>query len=277
MISKNGMVPRKRDRRIIRVFLLCMVLALAVIGNAHAYDRIVVLYAAASPVIKELGAGERVVGVTRTDRVFQDVTRVGSHLRPNIELLKALRPDLIVAGSRRAFPESFSRELGIDVFYFDPRTLDEILVKIRKLGKILDRSDEAERIARSLKGKLGSLEPLRYRPTVLYEISARPLKVAGNRSIITSIIERAGGVNPVKVEKKHVLISPEKVLEMAPDLYIYQVGPMNKNPEDPKKREFFHSLKSRVVRVDEYEFARPGLNAFDAVLELHRILKEVTR
>jgi iron complex transport system substrate-binding protein len=278
MISKaESLESGKRYRRISRIFLISLVLVFSVIGTGHAYERIVVLYAAASPVVKELGAGEKVVGVTRTDRAFMNATRVGSHLRPNIELLKVLKPDLIVAGSRRAFPESFSRELGVDVFYFDPRTLDEILMKIRKLGRILERPKKAEELIRRLDWKLEEVEPLSKRPTVMYEISARPLKVAGRRSIITSIIERAGGLNPVKVNKKHVLISPEKVLKTAPDLYIYQVGPMNKNPESPEKREYFHALKSRVVKVDEYEFARPGLNAFDAVLELNRILKEVER
>ncbi len=265
----------RRVGRFIFLQVLTLTLFFSFIGVSHAYNRIVVLYAAASPVLKELKAGDKVVGVTRTDRTFDNVTRVGSHLRPNIELLKALKPDLIVAGSKRAFPESFSKELKVDVFYFDPRTLDEILVKIKKLGDLLDRKKEATTLVHRLKEKLSEIKPLNKRPTVIYEISARPLKVAGSRSIITSIIERAGGINLVTVKKKHVLISPEKVIKLAPEIYIYQVGPMNKNPEHPKKREFFRSLKSRVIRVDEYEFARPGINAFDAVLELNRIFSEI--
>ncbi len=261
----------------IKIISQIFILALfsVIVNTCYAYDRLVVLYAAASPVLKELKVADKVVGVTRTDRTFNNVISVGSHLRPNIELLKALRPDLIIAGSKKAFPERVSRDLKVKIFYFDPRDLNEILLKIKELGELLDREKEALELIYKLKEKLSELKPLKKKPTVIYEISAKPLKVAGKHSIITSIIEHAGGVNLITVHKKHVLISPEKVIKLAPDIYIYQVGPMNKNPEYPKNREFFRSLKSRVIRVNEYEFARPGLNAFDAAVQLNKIFQEL--
>jgi len=261
----------------LKVFFSAVVVLALSAGNSSAYQRIVVLYAAASPVLKALGVSERIVGVTKTDHTFRGVTSVGSHLRPNIELLKALKPDLIVAGSKRAFPPEMSRRLKTEVFYFDPRTLEDILDRIESLGRMLGRQTQASALIEKLKEKLSQIKPLKHRPTVVYEISARPLKVAGSRSIITSIIEHAGGINLIKVKKKHVLISPEKVISLAPDFYIYQVGPMNKNPLEPEKRPYFGSLKSKVVRVDEYEFARPGINAFQAVVDLNRIFLEVQK
>ncbi len=263
---------------ILKRTLIVLVFAFSILsGSAFAYERVVVLYAAASPVLKELGVSDKVVGVTRTDHTFRGVTSVGSHLRPNMELLRALRPDLIVAGSKRAFPEEMSNRLNARVFYFDPRTLEEILQRIKSLGEILGAQQQAQALIDRLKEKLSEVRPLEDKPTVIYETSARPLKVAGSRSIITSIIEHAGGVNLIKVKKKHVLISPEKVVSLAPQFYIYQVGPMNKNPLAPEKRPYFGSLKSHVVKVDEYEFARPGINAFQAVIDLNRIFREVLK
>jgi len=264
-----------RALKMIAFFALVMLFSHTV--NAHAYQRIVVLYAAASPVLKALGVSERIVGVTKTDHTFSGVTPVGSHLRPNIELLKALKPDLIVAGSKRAFPVEMAKRLNTEVFYFDPRTLNDILNRIESLGRMLGSQAKAEALISNLKAKLSDVKPLSRKPTVIYEISGRPLKVAGKESIITSIIEHAGGENLIKVRKKHVLISPEKVISLAPDFYIYQVGPMNKNPIKPDKRPYFGSLRSRVVRVDEYEIARPGINAFLAVVDLNRIFLEVQK
>ncbi len=260
-----------------RIILMTMIALFLFAAQVFAFQRIVVLYAAASPVLKALGVSDRIVGVTKTDHTFSGVTSVGSHLRPNIELLKALKPDLIVAGSKRAFPKEMSKRLNTEVFYFDPRTLEDILDRIESLGRMLGRQAQAEALIKRLKAKLSEVRPLNRKPTVIYEISARPLKVAGKRSIITSIIEHAGGENLIKVRKKHVLISPEKVISLAPDFYIYQVGPMNKNPLEPGKRPYFGSLKSKVVRVDEYEFARPGINAFQAVVDLNRIFLEVEK
>ncbi len=241
--------------------------------TSHGYERIVVLYGAASPILKELGAGDRVVGVTRNDGVFSRALKVGSHLKPNIELIKALGPDLVVAGSKRAFPENLAGRIEADVFYYDPRSLEEILLKIEALGRLLGREDRAQALVRRLRDKVSSVAAPAKRPTVVYEISARSLRVAGQRSIITSIIEAAGGVNLVEVEKKHVLLSPEKVMDLSPDFYIYQVGPMNKNPEPPRERPYFRALTSKVVEVDEFEFARPGINAFEAVLDLNKIFR----
>jgi|Deesub1362B_J571_1020462.scaffolds.fasta_scaffold00010_7 iron complex transport system substrate-binding protein len=270
-------IKKHRTKTIMISKILIFVLSFIIVDICYAFERIVVLYAAASPVLEELGAADKIVGITRTDRTFNNVTSVGSHLRPNIELLKALRPDLIIAGSKKAFPDRLSRSLKSEVFYFDPRNLNEILFKIKKLGEMLNREKEASYLIRRLKERLSELKPLKIKPTVIYEISARPLKVAGKYSIITSIIEHAGGVNLITVHKKHVLISPEKVIKLAPDVYIYQTGPMNKNPEPPKNRNFFRSLKSRVIKVNEYEFARPGLNAFDATVKLNRIFQEIQR
>ncbi len=240
-----------------------------------AYERIVVLYAAASPILKELGVGDRVVGVTRTDGVFSSAIKVGSHLRPNIELIRVLKPDLIIAGSKRAFPEEMKEQLRAEIFRYDPHTLEQILDKINKLGSLLEKEREASGMVRRLRERLAQVVIPGKRPTVIYEISERSLRVAGRRSIITSIIEAAGGVNLIETDRKHVTISPERVLDVQPDFYIYQIGPMNKNPVPPAERPYFRSLRSIVVKVDEYEFARPGINAFDAVVDLNRIFLQI--
>lgn len=258
------------------ILRIIAVLSMFFIYTKHAsgYDRIVVLYGAVSPILKELGAGDKVVGVTRTDPVFKRVIKVGSHLKPNTELINALRPDLIIAGSKRAFPEDMEVKVRAEVFHYDPRSLEEILDKIIELGAIVGKAKEADRLTSSLRRMLSSVIMPSKRPTVIYEISARPLRVAGSRSIITSIIERAGGINLIRVQRRHVLISPEMVLKLNPDFYIYQIGPMNKNPEPPQKRGAFKRLQSRVISVDEFEFARPGINAFDAVLRLNKIFRK---
>ncbi len=244
-------------------------------GSALGYERIVVLYAPASSIIKALGAGDRVVGRTRTDRTFPEAVNVGSHLRPNIELIKALRPDLIIAGSRRAFPDEMAERFEATLFRYDPRTLEDIFNDVLVIGRLLGRQVRAEAIVKGLRDKLSHLVPLSYTPTVVYEVSAHPLKVAGQRSIVTEIINLAGGRNLINVKRKHVLLSPEQVLALRPDVYIYQEGPMNRSPEMPLSRAYFKGLKVKVLKVKELEFARPGLNVVEAILKLNRWFKSL--
>ncbi|RME64627.1 MAG: iron ABC transporter substrate-binding protein, partial [Nitrospirae bacterium] len=254
-----------------RFLLLLLVLVLP--SKGLCYERVVVLYAPASGIIKALGAGDKVVGRTRTDETFPKAVNVGSHLRPNIELIKALRPDLIVAGSKRAFPEELEKRLNTKVYRYDPRNIEDLLQCILDLGKLLDRQAKAESLVREFRERLTKLMPLKRPVRVIYEVSQSPLKVAGQRSIVTAIIEKAGGVNQVKVNRKHVIISPEEILKLNPDLYIYQEGPMNRNPIPPRERPYFSALKAKTLKVDEKEFARPGLNVIDAILRLNRLFK----
>ena len=263
----------KKFRLIVKMMLVGAALCLMAFSPAQAYERIVVLYPAVSPILIELGASDMIVGTTRSDHAVKNAVKVGSHLRPNIELLNALAPDLIIAGSRRAFPEEMEQRVKADIFYYNPATLDEILVKIEKIGAMLERKDKAEDLTAGLKKRLAEISPLPTEPSVIYEVMAEPLRVAGGKSIVTSIISAAGGKNLVSINKKHAVISTEKVLELEPDFYIYQVGPMNKNPAPPEERPFYKSLKSKIIRINELAFARPGINAFDAAVELNRIFQ----
>ncbi|WP_457756386.1 ABC transporter substrate-binding protein [Thermodesulfatator indicus] len=255
-----------------KCFLISLMFWWTFLGATQANAlRIVVLYPGASQIIKALGIEDEVVGVTRHDHFFPKATKVGSHLRPNLELIKALRLDVLIVGSKRAFPDELAGRFDAKVYRYDPRTLDEILKCIKDLGNILGREEKARQLIVKLSAKLTQVKPLPYQPKVIYEITSLPLKVAGQKSIVTDIIRAAGGINPVNVQKKHVLISPEKIIALSPDFYLYQEGPMNRNPVPPKERPYFKSLSAVVVKVPEIEFARPGLNSFDAVIKLNSL------
>jgi iron complex transport system substrate-binding protein len=244
------------------------------ISPASGYERVVVLYGAISPVLVELGVENLVVGSTKSDDIFLNTPKVGSHLKPNIELIKALKPDLILAGSIRAYPPALKEKIPVKTFYYDPGTLEDVLNKITELGQIFKKDKEAQAVVLKLKNKLTALRPLTKKVTVVYEVSQSPLKVAGKKSIIASIIEAAGGVNLIEIDKKHVLLSPEQVIALNPDYYIYQEGPMNKNPQPPLDRDYFKPLKSRILTVEEIEFARPGMNVFDAAVKLNKLFEK---
>lgn len=240
-------------------------------ATSLAATRIVVMSPAVSPILQQMGLASSVVGTTYNDELFPEATRVGSHLSPNIELIKALQPGLLIVGSERAFPNALAERFDTDLFRYDPRDLEEILASVRQLGERLDRRRETETMIDRARTKLSSVTPLSEPVSAVFEISQRPLKVAGQHNIVTSMIEAAGGRNLVTVEAKHVLLSPEKVLVLNPRVYIYQNGPMNKNPRHPRQRSVFTHLNSLVIEVDQLQFTRPGLNTFDAVLELHQV------
>lgn len=256
-------------------YLLGMILLGVILpSTGFSYQRIISLNTAATPILRELELSPMVVGVTYNDEAIPGKTTVGSHLSPNIELIKVLDPDLMIVGSKRAFPDRYRSKIDVKIFRYDPRSLDDILETIKKLGRLLGKVEQANRIVQTARTKLGRIHKTDLDRRIVFEISQRPLKVAGEQNIVTSLIKAAGGVNVIQNDLKHVLISAETVLLLKPDIYLYQNGPMNKNPVPPGERSFFRTLRSRVIEVDQLQFTRPGLNVFDAVLELNRLIIE---
>jgi len=253
---------------------LVVTLFLIINLNAYAYNRIVVLAPAAGDILKKLDVADRVVGVTKHMRGFKNAKKVGSHIRPNIEIISSLKPDLIIISSVRFFNKNLQNHIKAKIYKYNPYTLSQILSAIQQMGKMFNKEKRADELIVKLKAELKRVKKLKRKPKVVFEIMQIPYIVAGKRNIINDIIEKAGGINIVNVNKKHVRYSYEKVLAAKPEIYLYQVGPMNKNPVPPQKREYLKDLKAKFIKIDERSFSRPNTKSFDNVLKLNKIFME---
>ena len=249
--------------------LLLVLLLLSFTTESWCAERIVLLSPAAGDIIHKLNADDKVVGVTRNLEGFDKATKVGSHIRPNVEIIRSLSPDLLIISSNRFFSKEMAAAVGAEVYYYQPRTLEDIAVQIGKLAKRLNREGQGTELIAKQWRKLESLRPLKQRPRVVFEVTAMPLLVAGIRHIVADIIKRAGGELVPADKRKLVRYNTEAILARQPDIYIYQVGPMNKNPQPPSQRSCFSSLAARFLRVDELQFSRPNTTSFDNVVKLN--------
>jgi len=251
-------------------FLLTITLIL-LSYNAFSAERVVILAPAAGDIIHKLGAENKVVGITKNLEGFPAATEVGSHLKPNIEIIRSLRPDLIIAGSGKYFTDEIKAAIGVRTYIYDPNNLAEILLALRDMGKEFGKAEVADTVEKSLKTQISGLKKPACRINVFFEVSQIPLMSAGTDSIVSDIVTRAGGYMSVKESKKVFKTGIETVITGKPDIYIYQVGPMNKNPMPPQSRNEYRSLKAEYVRVDETEFSRANTNAFENVRFLNNL------
>lgn len=236
--------------------------------NAWAIERVVILAPAAADILYRLGAHDTVVGVTNSVAEFPEAVKVGTHLHPGIEKIALLRPTLIISSSK--FDPELASRMGAEHFLYEPGTLDEIIEDIRILGRKIDRGEEGERLAGSLERILHSLRLPENPPTVVYETRSTPLAIAKNKTVIKDILERAG--MRYAYPQSTGMVSAEYLLAYQPDYYMYQEGPMNKNPIPPHERNGWDRLASCVWKVDEFEFARANTRLFTTVSELNAIL-----
>lgn len=244
-------------------------------------QRIISLYGGLTEVLAALGLAPRVVARTQGDDGLKDIPTVGTHLQPNVEMILALRPELVVQGGvPKGLPALKRLEAeGIPVAMFAPRDFPGLFSVIQRLGVLTGQSQAAATLVRAMQEKLEEVARRvagQKPPRVFYEVRYHNLLAAGRGSIVNDIITRAGGENILKSPQKLAAFSLEALVQADPEVYIIQQGPMNRSPEDIYARPHFQELQAvnqgRVLVVEESLFSRPGPRSAEAVEQLARFL-----
>ncbi len=255
-----------------QVFLAAVLLLLGFAVTADAYERIVSL----SPQITEslylLDAGREVVAVTTYCRRPDEATfkeKIGSPLRPDIEKIVSLRPDLVL-GSREGNPPWIIerlRRLGLNVIYFErPHNLEGLLANFLQLSETVGARERGREIVAGVRRGLtahGQKEPYR----VLWEVEAEPLMAASSSSFANDIIRLAGGSNIIDSELSYPRINREEVLLKKPDVIVLMNMGYSVQAEMERWQKYLHG--TRFVVLDAYITGSPNPVTFlKAVREL---------
>lgn len=244
-------------------------------------QRIISLYGGLTEILKALGVGNRIVACTQGDGTIKGIPTVGTHLQPNVEMILALKPDLVVQGGVAKGIPAFKRleAAQVPVAMFAPHNFAGLFSTITRLGALTGKPEAADALNRSTQAKLADVAKRvagRPKPRVFFEVRELNLLAAGRGSLVNDIITRAGGENLVTSPQKLTLYSLEALIQANPDVYVIQKGPMNRSPDNIYNRPYFKELKAvkahRVMVVDESLYSRPGPRSAEAVEELARFL-----
>ena len=243
--------------------------------------RIISLYGGLTEILSALGVADRVVACIQGDETVKGVPTVGTHLQPNVEMILALKPDLVVQGGVAKGMAALTRleAAQVPVAMFAPRDFDGLFSAITRLGVLTGREEAAAVLTRSMEAKLADVAQRvanRPRPRVFFEVRELNLLAAGQGSLVNDIITRAGGENIVASPQKLTLYSLEALIQANPEVYLIQQGAMNRSPGDIYARPYFQELQAvkarRVLVVSESLYSRPGPRSAEAVEELARFL-----
>jgi iron complex transport system substrate-binding protein len=247
--------------------------------------RIVSLAPSITETVFVLGDGERLVGVTDYCDYPPEATRkprVGGISTPSLEAILALRPDLVVATSESNYAEHVERltSLGLPVYVIRPVDFETVLESIERVGEVLGRAAaararvaamrrDADALARAVAGAP--------RPRVLYVVWPNPLIAPGRGTLISELIERAGGESVTRAEPlPYPRLSLETVVERRPDRII--VGRHGQATVEELLRgwERLGSISAaregRVYGVDGDLVHRPGPRMVEALRALARVI-----
>lgn len=195
--------------------------------------RVVSLAPNLTEIVFALGAGERLVGVTRYDdfpEEVKNIPRVGGFIDPSIEAIAALRPDLVLCVRSPGGRERLSvlPRLGIPVAVLPDGGLDDLYQNIRTLGELLSRRASSIVLDAMLRLRVARVEsrarghaPLR----TLLVYGHRPLVVAGGASFPGELLRFAGGENVLSAEGPAFPAVPlEAIISFAPEVIIDASG-----------------------------------------------------
>lgn len=248
--------------------------------------RIIALYGAFNEMLAELEKADTIIARTKADTLPPSILSkpsIGTHMRPNPELVAGLRPDIVLQmGGRKKALESVHmlEQLGIPVAFFSITTFEELFSVIKRLGTLTNAEEQATAVCTSLKARLErvqqQLTTIEHKPSVFFEVRYPNLLGAGNASIVNDIITHAGGTNIMDATVKLVRINEEEVIKRNPEVYLIQQGAMNPNPQPMQNRAHFRTINAvknnRVYIIDESSYSRPGPRAVTAVEELAALL-----
>ncbi|HOK41279.1 MAG TPA: ABC transporter substrate-binding protein [bacterium] len=230
-------------------------------SNKNEYPkRIISLTTAATEIIFELGAGDRIVGVSSNSNYPPEVSKIkkigSSYGSVNIEMVLSLKPDLIICSKSQT--EIF-KEYGIKTYGTTTCTLNDVYKLILEIGEIIGKSSEAEKIVTLMKKRINEIVEKQKRfdkkPLVYFESGKTFGKTRGKGSLTNDLIELAGGKNiGSELVGAFPILSNEFIIEKNPDIII--VEEYGASIDEIKKREAWHKIKAvqknKILKVPIY-------------------------
>jgi len=237
-------------------------------------QRVVTLAPSLTDTVVALGAGERLVGVSRFDELPQvkALPRVGGYMDPSVEAVIALHPQLVLVqpapGNRQ--PVMKLAQLGVSVLSLPMTSVADTLAAIREVARALGVPKRGEALARGIQKTRAELRARAQKlphPRVLFVYGFEPLVVAGPGSFAAELLTDAGGRNAaLGARSAYPVYSVERVLEDRPELVI--------DASDSNGGERLKRLLpgTRWVRLKGQAMLHPGPSLEAGLRQLFQIL-----
>lgn len=225
--------------------------------------RIVTLAPSITDIVLAVGAGERLVGVSRFDErpEVEKIARVGGFTDPSVEAIVGLKPDLLIAqpGPGNKAPVEKVASLGIPVLLVTLQDVEAVLVALREVGRVVGKAEEGEKLARQLEETRASIRKRAAalpKKRVLFVYGFDPLIGAGPGSFADELLRDAGGVNVIQPPAgAYVAWSAESAIASKTDVVVNAANPDN----GIEKFKTLPGLRdARWVKVPGRELMHPG-------------------
>ena len=212
-------------------------------------QRIVSLAPGITEILFALNLDGKIVGVTSFcdwPREAAKKTSIGGFTNPSLEKIVSLKPDLILATADGNRPETVRQleKIGMTVYVTNPVDTAGILQSILHIGDVTGRRQAARTLTAQLQRRLDVVAVQisnKKKPRVFFQIGMDPVITVGRRTLISDVIDRAGGTNIAgKDTARYPRYSAEGVMAHAPEVLLF--APMATDREFKKVKKYWEQF-----------------------------------
>lgn len=166
-------------------------------------QRIISIVPSQTELLFHLGLDTEIIGITKfcihPQSKFKAVAKVGGTKQLNIDQIKALKPDLIIANKEENERSQVKELMAIyPVWISDIHDLNSALEMIRIVGLLVNRETEARALYNDIISRFTHLLLPALNLKVAYFIWRKPYMVAGSGTFIDNMLQRCGLINAIE-------------------------------------------------------------------------------
>lgn len=255
-------------------------------------EKIISVAPSCTEILFAIDAGDKVVAVTDyCDYPYDfsawvaagNMTSVGDFTTPNMEVVTALDPDLILAsGGVQDDIVSTLRDRGYKVLVLDPTSVSGILYNIELVGNATGNRDEATALINDLTSRIdavGETVANAAKPKVYYEVYYELTSswTIGSLAWQNELIEKAGGTNIFNDQEiDYYQYQVEALIDRNPDVILLPASGMGtgqlESLDAVKARPGWDTTNAvkddRLYQIDSNIIERSGPRVADAIEQL---------
>ena len=238
--------------------------------------RIISLVPSQTELLYDLGLDDEVIGITKfcvhPHEWFRNKQRIGGTKNVNMDLVRSLQPDLIIA-NKEENTQAQVEELAalFPTWVSNIQTIDDGLQMIRDVGALVGKSERAQLLTTDITNGFNNLKKAAVPQRVANFIWRNPWMCAGVDTFINNMIEQMGWTNVLAGKMRY----PEIALQELADKQVNKI--LLSSEPYPFKDAHIAEIKAvlpdaEVLLVDGEMFSWYGSRMLEATAYLRKLI-----
>lgn len=214
-------------------------------------SRIISVVPSQTELLYSLGLNEEVIGITKfcvhPHHWFRTKERVGGTKKLNLDKIRNLNPDLILANKEENTKEQID-ELAKDfpVWISDINSLEDAIQMIQNVSLIVNKTKEGNELIHTIQTSFETLQKASNYPPIkaCYLIWKDPYMTVGGDTFISHILPYAGFENAFKDQKRYPVVTVDDILSARSEVVLLSSEPY------PFTEKHINELKDQLPRIN---------------------------